>query len=249
MWAYDREGGNETAGPFGDAAFGATFGDVLRAWGSAIDYAPAPVHNPQHNTTSTYQNWVLTLTDAATGARVAFVAGDWSTREKAPPGDSGVPGWAERGLGDFAGGPLPWLRAALARAGSLPPGARPDALWLVQHQPIKCPFYMPDLLFCFGAADKALLADAMLGAWPKSSWGGSLAGHIHLFANDSGDVWGGDAWPAFRELETSAAKGDGVDADAASAFTVVDFAGARVAHVQRQWFRVSEGAWVVEDGE
>ena len=61
-------------------------------------------------------------------------------------------------------------------------------------------------------------------------------------------MWGDGAWPAFRELETSAAKGDGINTDAASALTVIDFDGAHIARVERQWYRVSAGEWVVEEG-
>ena len=154
---------SEAPGPTGDLSFQSTFGAALRASPNISGYDPHPVRN-LHNTTSSYQNWQLTLTGDG-GARIAFLAGDWSTREHAPPPNLGVPGWAERGLSDFPGGPLPWLRDRLAAEAALPPSRRPDALFLVQHQPITCPFYIPDALFCFGVEDKALLESALQEHW------------------------------------------------------------------------------------
>ena len=85
VWQYDREGGNETAGPCGDQEFGRTFGDLLRALPAVSHYAPRSVHNPLWNATSTFQNLVVTLAEPATGARLACFGGDWSTRQPAPP--------------------------------------------------------------------------------------------------------------------------------------------------------------------
>jgi len=229
---------SEAPGPSGDTLFQATFGALLAASPHVSSYAPRPVRN-LHNTTSSYQNLVVTLPSDG-GARLAFFCGDWSTREKAPPGDEGVPGWAERGLSDFPGGPLPWLRDSLAAAAALPPAARPTRLFLAQHQPISCPFYVPDSLFCFGARDKILLEAALQQHWPRGAWWGVLAGHNHLFLNQSTPFLD---WPQFREVETSAAKGDGVDADRASSFSVLTFEGSEVALIEQYAYSVSRGAW------
>jgi len=246
VWQYDKEGGNETAGPFGDQAFGSTFGDLLRSSPAVSHYAPRSVHNPLWNTTSTFQNYVVTLVEPETGARLAFVGGDWSTREPAPPPNSGVPGWAERGLSDFPGGTLPWLRTALAAEAALPASQRPDKLFMVQHQPIKCPFYMPDFSFCFGLVDKVLLSSALTEHWPKEAWWGSFAGHIHLFINDTVPFEG---WQEFREVQVSAAKGDGIDSDVASAFMVVDFLGTNVTTITDAYYTISTAQWTFVEGK
>lgn len=226
VWSYDREGGNETKGPYGDQLFGQTFGDVFRASPNISYYDPQPVHNPIYNTTSAFQNFLLTLVEPSSGARLQFYAGDWSTREAAPPPNSGVPGWAERGLSDFPGGTLPWLRAALKAEAARPAGARADRLFLIQHQPISCPWWMVDALFCFGAPDKELIETALIADWPRDAWWGVLAGHNHVFQNVTVPFSG---WAGFRQLEVSAAKGDGIDSDVASAFTTLDFDGPEIA--------------------
>ena len=246
VWQYDREGGNETAGPYGDQEFGATFGSMLRAQPAVSHYAPQSVHNPLWNCTSTFQNMVVTLVEPATGARLAFFGGDWSTRQPAPPPNSGVPGWAERGLSDFPGGTLPWLRAALAAEAAQPAGLRPDKLFLVQHQPIKCPYYLPDFTFCFGALDKALLSAALTASWPKESWWGSVAGHIHLYENDTVPFEG---WSDFREVQVSAAKGDGINKDIASSFMVFDFVGVKLSKISEFSFTISSATWTVVEGQ
>jgi len=246
VWQYDREGGNETSGPYGDQAFGATFGDVLLASPNISHYAPTKVHNPMYNTTSCFQNLVVTLVEPATGARLAFVGGDWSTREPAPPPNSGVPGWAERGLSDFPGGTLPWLKATLAAEAALPAGERPDRLFLVQHQPVRCPWWIPDALFCFGAPDKALLAAALTESWPQAAWWGAVAGHNHVFQNDTVPFEG---WPEFREVEVSAAKGDGIDSDVASSVTTFDFEGAEVALITEHFYSLSAKSWTTVEGQ
>lgn len=248
IWPYRLVPGagcnaSEAPGPTGDLSFQSTFGAALRASPNISGYDPHPVRN-LHNTTSSYQNWQLTLTGDG-GARIAFLAGDWSTREHAPPPNLGVPGWAERGLSDFPGGPLPWLRDRLAAEAALPPSRRPDALFLVQHQPVTCPFYIPDALFCFGVEDKALLESALQEHWPREAWWGVVAGHNHLFLNQSTPFLD---WPGFRELETSAAKGDGLDKDAASAFTVMSFEGARVSLVEEHSYSLSRSEWSVRAG-
>ena len=244
--SYDREGGNETLGPYGDQLFGATFGPGLLASPNVSGYAPRAVHNPLWNTTSTFQNLAVTLVEPATGARLAFFGGDWSTREPAPPPNSGVPGWAERGLSDFPVGTLPWLRAALAAEAALPAGERPDKLFMVQHQPIRCPFYMPDFSFCFGVLDKILLASALTESWPQDAWWGSVAGHIHLFVNDTVPFEG---WPDFREVQVSAAKGDGINSDEASAFMVFDFVGTAVTKITDYYYTISAGTWTAVEGK
>jgi hypothetical protein len=246
VWPYDREGGNETKGPYGDQAFGATFGDIFRNSQSVSHYAPLVVPNPLWNSTSCFQNLVITLVEPATGARLAFVAGDWSTREPAPPPNSGVPGWAERGLSDFPGGTLPWLKAALAAEAARPAGERPGRLFLVQHQPVRCPIWIPDALFCFGAPDKALLAAALTESWPRAAWWGAVAGHNHVFINDTVPF---ESWPDFREVEVSAAKGDGLDSDVASSIITFDFDGAEVAQITKHYYSISEKAWTTEVGQ
>ena len=244
IWSYDREGGNETTGPFGDQLFGATFGPLLRASPNVSSYAPAPVHNPLWNTTSTFQSFAVHLVEPASGARLSFFAGDWSTRQRAPCANcSGVPGWAERGLSDFPGGTLPWLRGALAAAAAAP--APPDRLFLVQHQPITCPWWNVDALFCFGVADKLLLAGALEQHWPREAWWGVLAGHNHASLNQTSPFEG---WPGFREVETSAAKGDALDSDAASACSVLTFEGSRVARIDQHVFSLSQRQWYTTSG-
>lgn len=244
VWQYDREGGNETLGPMGDAQFGATFGDLLRGSAQVVGYYNTTVHNPWHNCSSTFQNYQLNLVEPASGAKLAFLAGDWSTREAAPCANcSGVPGWAERGLSDFPGGTLPWLRQRLAEEAASPAPA--DRLFLVQHQPITCPFYMPDFSFCFGLADKLLLAEALEEQWPRTAYWGVIAGHNHLYLNQSTPFEG---WPEFREVETSAAKGDGVDSDVASSVSVFTFEGTRVALIEEHSFRISTGEWSLKRG-
>ncbi len=244
VWSYDREGGNETLGPYGDQLFWATFGPSLAASPNVSGYAPAKVHNPLWNTTSAFQNFVVNLVEPSTGARLAFLAGDWSTRGAATCANcSGVPGWAERGLSNFPGGVLPWLRDQLAALARAP--AHPDKLFLIQHQPITCPFWVPDFAFCFGAADKLLLAEALLEHWPRDAWWGVFAGHNHAYLNQSTPF---DGWPAFREFETSAAKGDSLDNDVASAVTVVSFEGTAVTLIEEHYYSLAGRTWTTKRG-
>lgn len=243
VWSYDREGGNETAGPFGDALFGEVFGHIFLNSPLITGYENVSVHNPLWNTTSTFQNWQLTLQDPDTGKRLAFVAGDWSTREPAPPPDSGVPGWAERGLSNFPGGTLPWFTQRLREEAASP--QRADKLFLVQHQPISCPWYIPDFLFCFGAADKELIEKAMLASFNKSDIWGVFAGHNHQYFNQSSPFWD---WPEFREFEFSATKGDGFDVNKSSAFTIVEFVGTDVSFIEEHWFELGSG-WHTRRGD
>jgi predicted MPP superfamily phosphohydrolase len=243
VWPYIKEGGNETPGPIGDVLFGETFGDLLRASPNVSSYDPVAVHNPLWNTSSTFQNYVLNLIEPSTGARLAFVAADWSTRQPAPPPNDGVPGWAERGLSDFPGGSLPWLRGALdAQAAK---ADRPDKLFLVQHQPVSCPWWIPDGLFCFGAADKILLEAALRANFSEAEVWGVFAGHNHVFQNVT--VPFAD-WPDFRQVEVSAAKGDGLDSDVASSVITVDFVGASVELITEHFYSISAGTWVVTPG-
>jgi len=214
---YTCEGCPGSLGNIGDTFFEQTFGPWLRASPNVSGYSPTTVHNPLWNCTSRFQNFQVNLIEPETGARLAFIAGDWSTREPAPPPNSGVPGWAERGLSDFPGGTLPWFRDNLAAQAASP--TPPHKLFLIQHQPISCPFYIPDFLFCFGALDKVLLQQAMLEHFNHSSWWGVFAGHNHLFLNQSSPF--GEGWPEFREVEFSATKGDGVDANEVSAVSMV----------------------------
>jgi hypothetical protein len=134
----------------------------------------------------------------------------------------------------------------MTRSGpSAPPGARPDRLFLIQHQPITCPWWIPDLSFCFGLADKLLLAEALQEHWPRGAWWGVFAGHNHAYLNQSTPF---DGWPAFREYESSAAKGDALDSDVASAMSVVTFEGAEVALIEEHFYVLSTGTWVTKRG-
>jgi hypothetical protein len=156
-------------------------------------------------------------------------------------------GWAERGLHDFPGGSLPWLAARLAAAAAEPPATRPTRLFLAQHQPVKCPWYVPDALFCFGVLDKVLLRGTLTSAgWGEADWWGAFAGHTHLYVNGTTPF---DDWPAFRVFETSAAKGDGIDSAVASAVTTVDFVGGDVAAVTEHFYNLTSGSWVVVEGK
>ena len=243
VWPYVSEGGNETSGPIGDVLFGETFGDVLRASANVSAYNPSAAHNPLWNTTSTFQNYVINLVEPSTGSRLAFLAGDWSTRQPAPKPNDGVPGWAERGLSDFPGGTLPWLRGALEALAAQ--ADRPQKLFLVQHQPVACPFWVPDFLFCFGAADKALLEKALLEKFTEDEVWGVFAGHNHVFQNVTVPF---DHWPDFRQVEVSAAKGDALDSDVASSVITVDFVGSRVDLITEHYYSISKGSWVVTPG-
>jgi hypothetical protein len=70
--------------------------------------------------------------------------GDFNTRMHAPiPGDKGNPGQAD--LNDFPGGAIDWLRKRLV-------AERPKKVskaFMAQHQPLRCPWYIPDMAFCF----------------------------------------------------------------------------------------------------
>lgn len=238
IWSYESEGGHETATPEGDALFGATFGPGLLASPAVLDYSNLTVFNPLHNFTSTFQNSEVELIEPASGARLRFYLLDWNTRDKAiDSNESGVMGWAERTLSDFPGGSLPWLAERLAAAAAAPPAARPDALFLVQHQPVRCPVYVVDAAFCFGALDKALLQKTLTSSWPREAWGAIFAGHIHLFANGTAF----DNWVELRQLLVSAAKGDAFfSPEMTSAIMTVAFEGPRAIEVNwtywvREW--------------
>ena len=247
VWSYEQEGGYETRGPYGDQLFGATFGHLLKSSPNVSGYLNESVYNPIYNTTSTFQNFQLTLTDKETGVKLAFFAGDFSTREAATCANcSGVPGWAERGLSDFNGGTLPWLRSQLQTEAAKPEAERANRLFLIQHQPISCPFYMPDFLFCFGVADKVLLVQTLTESWPKSAWFGVFSGHLHVFDNVTVPF---SEWPEFRELETSAAKGDALNKDVASSVMVVEFAGVEVDSIEMHSFSLSSETWTVRKGQ
>ena len=241
---YTCEGCPGSLGPIGDTLFEETFGPWLRASPNVSGYSPTTVHNPLWNCTSRFQNFQVNLIEPETGARLAFIAGDWSTREPAPPPNSGVPGWAERGLSDFPGGTLPWFRSNLAAQAASP--TPPNRLFLIQHQPISCPWYIPDFAFCFGALDKVLLQEAMLEHFNQSSWWGVFAGHNHLFLNQTSPF--GEVWPEFREVEFSATKGDGGDSSDASAVSIVTFLGTEVTLIEEHWYDKSVNEWQVRRG-
>ena len=72
-----------------------------------------------------------------------------------------------------------------------------------------------------------------------------MAGHNHAFLNQSTPF---DGWPAFREYESSAAKGDGLDSDVASAMSVMTFEGADVVLIEEHYHLKSTNTWVTKRG-
>ena len=89
------------------------------------------------------------------------------------------------------------------------------------------------------------LAEALQEHWPRGAWWGVFAGHNHAYLNQSTPF---DGWPAFREYESSAAKGDALDSDVASAMSVVTFEGAEVALIEEHFYVLSTGTWVTKRG-
>ena len=52
--------------------------------------------------------------------------------------------------------------------------------FMAQHQPIKCPWYIPNAGFCFSGGDQDALRAAMKNSTiAESAFWGAFAGHIH----------------------------------------------------------------------
>ena len=251
IWSYNEVTGDETDTPVGDALFGATFADVFdrfKARGGFI-YPNASVHNPQHNCTSTFQNWEL-QGSAMPGnsddlAPLLFIAPDFNTRQKAPPpcpghspiGGCGVPGVAA--LNNFSGGVFPWFES---RLDALPTNgqANRSVFWII-HQPFRCEFFVPDWYFCFNKKQKAgirAVVDARPPSVRASLWG-ELAGHQHRWW--SGTAFDEPGWEHFAQLENSAVKGDAKDHRMASSFQVFVVETGTVVETVRFW--TEGGVW------
>lgn len=239
VWPYSAS--SESPVPDGDALFAATFAHILQnaSDGRITAYNDASTFNPVNNCTSWFQNFELSV--ALPGGGVALVlALDWNTRDHALPGWKGA--LPQAALSNFTGGTLPWLTARLAAARA----RGVTRVFLAHHQPFRCPFPIPGFAFCFADADGAAVRDALTAALPASGYWGALNGHIHEW--DNGTAW--DAWPQFRQWETSACKGAASDANVTSAVATMALgADGDTTRINYYWRNMTRGGvWMSATG-
>ena len=226
IWPYDTENGTyEAPYPNGDTYFYTTFQDIFVKHSSTFitNYTMnTTVYNPKHNCTSMFQNWEAMIIDPETQSKALWLAPDFNTRDHAvDPTERGAMGYVENGLSNFTGGVLPWLASRLQYYSSLPINEQPDKIYLFHHQPIKCPFYVPDILFCFSIVDKLLLQDTLLAYFPASKYWGSFTGHTHIYVGPEQPL---PDIPSYNQFETSASKGDALfPENITSSITIVSF--------------------------
>jgi hypothetical protein len=72
-------------------------------------------------------------------------------------------------------------------------------MFLLHHQPYRCPPLIPDWYFCFSTPDKDAIREMMSSYYSVEAFWGSLNGHLHMFDNETAF----DEWPTFRQWETS----------------------------------------------
>lgn len=148
-------------------------------------YPNITAFDPFHGFSQTPQNIEITfpLSDSADGV---IFGGDFNTRMHALFGDKGNLGQAD--LNDFEGGAIDWFKKRL----QVKRERTVAQAFMAQHQPIKCPWYIPNAGFCFSGGDQDILRAAMKNSTiAESAFWGAFAGHIHewgwyktIFGND-----------------------------------------------------------------
>jgi len=171
--------------PIGDAFFGDVFGPHIQNSKFVSHYPNITAFDPFHGFSQTPQNIEITfpLSDSADGV---IFGGDFNTRMHALFGDKGNLGQAD--LNDFEGGAIDWFKKRL----QVKRERTVAQAFMAQHQPIKCPWYIPNAGFCFSGGDQDILRAAMKNSTiAESAFWGAFAGHIHewgwyntIFGND-----------------------------------------------------------------
>lgn len=175
------------------------------------------VYDPIYSFNQTPQNVEITISLGETDAII--LGADWNTRMKALPGYKGNLGQAD--LNNFPGGALPWFKERL----QAPRGRNVSQIFLAQHQPLKCPWFIPNMAFCFSNDDQDAVRAAMrTSSYPESTFWGNLAGHLHEW-NWNAQVFpdDGKGYPNFKQFETSACKGNQDTIEINSAIAIVPF--------------------------
>lgn len=253
-WAYDAVKGDETSSPQGDQTFASTFagqfstgdapslrrlrgGLTVQVSTTTLGYANATVDNPENKCRSNFQNFELRVDDGTPGF-VSFVVGDWNTREAAVPGWNGTLPMGT--LFNFTGGTFPWLQQRLAAIAA----DKPSKVFIVQHQPYRCPVPIPDWAFCFSKNDKAALRTALAGAMPVGQYWGLISGHTHLWGN--GTAFDQAGWETFRQWTSSACKGDGFDHSMSSSMASFNVVDGETTWIRKRWRE--NGVWKMSQG-
>ena len=124
---------------------------------------------------------------------------------------------------------------------------------MAQHQPLKCPWYIPNFGFCFSNADQDVVRAAFRASnIPESSFWGVFAGHIHewgwydtIFPND------GQGFSHFSQLQVGAMKGNQATTDINGAIAIVPMfedTGVEVDQIERYWHDSVKGEWYFGQG-
>jgi hypothetical protein len=162
-------------------------------------------------------------------------------------GDKGNLGQAD--LNEFPGGAIDWFRRRL----QVHRKRNVSLAFMAQHQPLKCPWYIPDFGFCFSGGDQEHIRSAFRASTiPESSFWGVFAGHIHewgwydtIFKND------GKGFENFRQLQVSATKGNQVTTDINGAIAIVpmtESSGVDINGIERYWHDSVKGEWFFAQG-
>ena len=236
-WPYSDTWEHSTAD--GDAYFGEIFGSHIRSSKYVTDYPNVTAFDPNHGFNQTPQNIEITINLGKTDA--VIFGGDFNTRMHALIGNKGNLGQAD--LNDFPGGAMDWLRHRLQ-------AQRPrnvSLAFLAQHQPLKCPWYIPNFGFCFSNTDQDYLREAFRKSnIADSAFWGTFAGHIHewgwydtIFQKD------GKGFQTFHQLQISGCKGNQITTDINGAISIVPFNenGVDIHGIERIWHDNNFNAW------
>ena len=123
--------------------------------------------------------------------------------------------------------------------------------FLAQHQPLRCPWYIPNMAFCFSDADQSTIREALQSSTiPESSFWGSLVGHLHEWGWFDQVFTDGKGFNNFKQLETSACKGDKNTVDINGAIQIVPLSetGVNIAGIERRWYDSIVNKWFLEMG-
>jgi len=124
--------------------------------------------------------------------------------------------------------------------------------FMAQHQPLKCPWYIPNAGFCFSSWDQdTLRATLKSSKIPESSFWGAFVGHIHewgwyssIFEKD------GKGFENFHQLQVSGCKGNQFTTEINGAISIVSFdeKGVDIPNIQRFWHENNSSTWFFAQG-
>ena len=124
--------------------------------------------------------------------------------------------------------------------------------FFAKQQPLKCPWFIPNIRFCFSNTDQDKLREAFRNSnIAESAFWGTFAGHIYewgwydtIFAKD------GKGFETFRQLQISGCKGNQITTDINGAISIVPFNenGVDIHGIERIWHDNNYNAWFSSHG-